>query len=220
MKYLILLLFSFPIFALEIDQSVICSGDNYHLYKGIKCCLNDVSLDQCQQIIDNRLPARVVEQVQTVRQAIDNKEFTPGYYPNCNYAAVEYNFPNLVELGSLYDDVADEYTSILESFFTPSQESALEQGDLVVYYMSAKERFYVLSDDIFQLPKVVFKDVEGLAHTAIYLFDDLVFQAESSRTKTYSIASIETVRRKMINVLKGGSLSFIKMKLKYYKPKK
>ena len=217
MKVLFIFLFCVPILALELDQSIICTGNNVYTYQGIQCCLEDLDQNLCRELIDNFIPAENIERAGEVRSMIDQGDFSGLPKPNCHDTAVAYIFPDLLPISNLQDDL---YIPILENMLTSIEHEQLMHGDLVIYDLEAQEVIKTSGNDPFQPYKSTTRPVKGISHSAIYLLDGLVFQKESSFTKIYTISSLQRVQKQLKIFLKSSLLKNVQIKLRYFSKRK
>jgi len=185
-KFFLFFVVLFPCLSMA-NKSFVCPENNF-VYKGVTCCLDAVSQDECINLVNQKLPKHVVAAVASVQQNYQDKAYAYGRVPNCFWQVGV--FANLIEFDS-YNKPMEFYDLMdllsMQEDFQIQEGQPIDFGDVLMFSALGEIREDVVENNI---PKRKWFPFSSIEHGAIALDDGLLFQKENIGSSVFSIDSI------------------------------
>lgn len=174
------------------NKSFVCPEHNI-VYKGVTCCLDVVSEQKCQDLVDQQIPQNVIEAVSNVQKNYQDQVYAYGRVPNCFWQVGV--FANLVEFDT-HDKPMESYDIMdllqAQEDFQIQDNSAFHFGDILMFYAFGEIREDIIENYI---PKRKWFPFTSIEHGAISLGGGLLFQKENIGTSVFSIDSVKNTQK-------------------------
>lgn len=191
MKTILFFVFLFPVVSMA-NKSFVCPEHNT-VYKGVTCCLDAISKQDCQALVDQQLPQKVIDAVSNVQENYKAQAYDYGRVPNCFWQVGV--FANLVEFDT-HDQPLESYDILdllqTQQGFHIQEDSAFHFGDILMFYAVGEIREEIIENHI---PKRKWYPLTSTEHGAISLGGGLLFQKENIGSSVFSIDSIEHTQK-------------------------
>ncbi len=167
-------------------ESFVCPQNNYE-YQGVTCCLDSVSKQQCETLVDEHLPTRVLEDINEVQEIYAREGYDYGRVPNCFWGAS--NFLGLFnESEHRYLGIFEVIEALKSNHYSINLDENLLPGDLLVFLAVGERRWDIVENHV---PKRVWRPHGESTHTAVILEEDIIFQKENIFSDVFSIDRLE-----------------------------
>lgn len=189
-------LFLFSAYAEESNiflKSYMCDETVAVDVQGVTCCTDQLSLQSCERLVYEFLPASQLARVQSVKAKILSGAYPYKENPNCHWNALAFYYPQYFNEALPMVDL-QTYKSLLENDFVEINETEAQAGDLVVYFeYDIRQREMV---EVGGRPRLVWVNLEGelIFHSAVYFSQGIVFQKENLDSSIFSFGALEKVR--------------------------
>lgn len=185
--------------AQEAYPSFVCGSEALN-YRGVSCCLEDLSSMECKQEVDS-LPEHILRAVNQVQEMYFAGDFEYGKVPNCYWGASY--FLDLIPKDRIESLNSFQIEDLLQESHSKTQQ--LKRHSAILFYAKGLTR----SDGVSDRPGGKLKlwaPFSFLSHAAIYLENGLIFQKEDIKTQVFSISSLALAQKRYAEVLEKSSM--------------